>query len=132
MSRRAVFSCALLSLLVIAGCGGGGDGELTDEQKVVSVVSGFGDAASNPDSLKAVFVSSSVDPEEYKNLSIQPVSEPDIDGDTATIKVKVTTGMVDSSQGDSVTAPEHKTFEKEWSLQKVDGEWKLKDAPVKP
>lgn len=124
-----VFSVPALALL--PGCGSG-DGELTDEQQITALVSGLNDATGDQEAFAERFVSGSApeDFEPYQSAAFTP-SSPSISGDEATVPVKVRTGIVDSSQGDGAKAKSKaETFEVTWTLQKVSGDWKLKDAPI--
>lgn len=125
---------AVLGLITIGFCGcGGRDVPVLDETQVVeAVVTAIGDAAGDEAAFKAMFVDGAApeDRRTYFSAAISMVGPPTIEGDTATATVKVTQGNAESEGKGGTKSTKVADGEATWTLQKVSGEWKLKDAPL--
>ncbi len=125
-----VMSFALCSLL---GCGSGEGAQATVEQNVNAQIEGLGDAAGSEEMFSEAFVAGEApkNRDDYASRGYEVVGDANISGDTATVPVKIFGGVFASQAGDrakeSPTSPEVETT---WTLQKVDGAWKIKDAPL--
>ena len=138
MLRYSICLLISCSFMLLSGCGGSNArGELSEEQKVAAVVMAISDAAGDEETFQNYFVSGKAPNtgEEYSSCVFEVPEDPVISGDEATAKVKLTTGMADSSQSDSPKpkasgAATKETREVTWTLAKSGGEWKIKNAPL--
>ncbi len=133
VDRPRVF-VAVLGLITTGFCGcGGRDVPVLDETQVVeAVVTAIGDAAGDEAAFKAMFVDGAApeDRQAYFSAAISMVGPPTIEGDTATATVKVPQGNAESEGSGGTKSTKVADGEVTWTLQKVSGEWKLKDAPL--
>ncbi|WP_166825718.1 hypothetical protein [Thalassoroseus pseudoceratinae] len=120
----------------LSGCGDNVRGSLDETEQVTAAILALGDAAGGgPETFQTLFVAGSA-PEnrkDYATAIFEVVGEPDVSGDTGTATVSVTRGYGDSQAGDSVkgnSASSAAPAEVQWTLQKVENEWKLKSAPL--
>lgn len=133
MQWRHVVSLAFCGLLI--GCGTPEAIEATVTQDAYAQIEGLGDAAGSEELFAAAFVPGAVpeDRQAYGQRGYQVTGEASIDGDTATVPVSVFGGVASSAEGDSSTssgASSSGTSEQVWVLQRVNDEWKIKDAPL--
>ena len=113
---------ALLFFLAVAvGCGGAKP-EVTQRHRVSGIVSGLDDAATDPETFRAMFVDGAA-PDETQRSRYAKYSygtkSPEVSGNSAVATVAIreaTTGKV--------------LGEKEWTAEKVGGKWKLTSAPL--
>lgn len=125
-----------LMVFALVGCGGG-EGALqpTEEEEVYANIMGLGDASGDAAMFQTAFVSGAV-PEnrkDYGKYAYVIDGEAEIDGDQATVPVKVIGGIVSSQEGDSAAkkkAGEKTETKMTWKLQREGKEWKLKEAPL--
>ena len=120
-------SVAVLTCGLIAGCGGGGAGEdldATDNGRIQVLIGEVNGAAGEPDGVRWERIM--LDPEAIGKSQRKPYAatfffadknEVTIDGDTATAQVAIEVGGEQKGTA-------------EWTAEKVDGEWKLKDIPL--
>ena len=113
----ALFICAA------SGCGGGNkEWNPTDADHVLKTVSEISDARSDPEKLNSLFVPGSEPDEAWlaeANKYMLIVAKADVSGDTATATVE----LEDTMEGTIVRTHT-------WQCERIDGEWKIKDAPL--
>ncbi|WP_246113016.1 hypothetical protein [Allorhodopirellula solitaria] len=124
----ALCACAIL------GCGSSEGIKPTDEQNVFASVEGLGDIAGDEAMFADAFVPGSV-PEnrrEYSERGYQVTGEPTYAGDQVTVPVKIFGVMHATSSSESRAKRGNSVAETQqtWTLEQVDGQWKLKDAPL--
>ncbi|QDV49632.1 hypothetical protein [Gimesia fumaroli] len=117
---------------VLAGCGGGGVPEPTVEEHVYAHVVGLGDASGSEKMFQSAFVTGAV-PQNRKDYGkyvyvIDGTAE--IDGDEATVPVKIIAGMVVSPKGAQGKTAEQTETKMTWKLKREGEEWKIKEAPL--
>ncbi|MFI4852857.1 MAG: hypothetical protein ACIAZJ_27405 [Gimesia chilikensis] len=124
-----------LLICITCGCGGSDVPQTTVEQDVFAEVVGLGDSCADEKMFQDAFVSGAV-PEnrkDYGKYAYVIDGEAEIDGDQATVPVKVIGGIVSSQEGDSAAkkkAGEKTETKMTWKLQREGKEWKLKEAPL--
>ncbi|TWT73004.1 hypothetical protein [Allorhodopirellula solitaria] len=130
------FVSALLTLLCISSTVGCGSSAVkpTDEQNAFASVEGLGDIAGDQQMFANAFVPGSVpeDRAEYGKRGYQVSGEATYDGDQVTVPVKIFGGVHETAGRDGGRSKPSKAGETEqvWTLQRIDGQWKLKDAPL--
>tara|TARA_A100001391_G_scaffold131922_1_gene91131 strand:- start:1349 stop:1657 length:309 start_codon:yes stop_codon:yes gene_type:complete len=101
---------------------------------VFASVEGLGDLAGDDQMFASAFVTGAVpdDRKAYGTRGYQVTGEATYDGDTVTVPVKIFGGVHATSSGESRSSRASNVAETEqtWTLQRVDGQWKLKDAPL--
>ena len=105
----------------------------TDEpSQAVAVLSGVNDAAGDEETFKSIFVGGSApeDREKYFSSQIEVIGTPEISGNEAAVKVKISQGAAQSEGGDGPKTAEVNEGEVTWTLQKEGETWKIKDAPL--
>lgn len=124
-----------LIVMVLTGCGGGDDTSITVEQEVYANVVALGDASGDEAMFQAAFVSGAVpeNRQDYGKYAYEVDGTAEINGDEATVPVKIIGGIFSTQGGDS--SSKKKTDEKSetkmtWKLQREGEEWKLKEAPL--
>jgi hypothetical protein len=118
--------------LALTGCGGSSKVD-PDVQNVGSQVTGLGDLAGMPEQFALAFVPGAApkDAAAYGDYGYEVVGPATINGDTATVEVKIFGGVHSPADGDAAKkASASGEFTKTWTLQKVGEEWKIKDAPL--
>ncbi|QDU40333.1 hypothetical protein Mal4_46890 [Maioricimonas rarisocia] len=135
--NRVLIACALIVTGgIVAGCGQDLDADLSESQEINAAIAGLNDAAGQDEAFASVFVDGATPGERapYASVAYEVAGEPSVSGDEATVDVKIIPGMVNSMAGDkpqkgsSDAALQAST--QTWTLQKVGGTWKLKDAPI--
>ncbi|QDS96467.1 hypothetical protein FF011L_52780 [Roseimaritima multifibrata] len=135
MSKKAnwILAVSLPVLGLMLGCGGGAAAVSTLEQDAYAQVEGLGDAAGDQAMFEEAFVAGAApkNRSEYASRGYEVVGEPVIEGDNATLKVKIfggvfETGGSDSGKGGKDTGEVEQT----WTLQRSGEAWKIKDAPL--
>ncbi|EMI16001.1 signal peptide-domain containing protein [Rhodopirellula maiorica SM1] len=135
MKSKSLFIVALLlSVSTWLGCGSSGVVKPTDEQNAFASVEGLGDLAGDDEMFASAFVAGAA-PEnrkDYGERGYQVNGEPSFDGDTVTVPVKIFGGVHATSSGDGRGGKASSVAETEqvWTLQRTDGQWKIKDAPL--
>ena len=124
----------LLSASTWIGCGSSGVVKPTDEQNAFASVEGLGDLAGDDQMFASAFVAG-VAPKnrkDYGERGYQVSGEPTFDGDSVTVPVKIFGGVHATSSGDTRGGKASSVAETEqvWTLQRTDGQWKIKDAPL--
>lgn len=125
---------ALLVTPLLIGCGSTDAVQVTDAQNLYAQVEGLGDAAGQEDSFASAFVSGAApeNRDDYGQRGYQVTGEATIDGETATVPVKIIGGVYSSSEKDRRKNKPSDVPESEqvWTLQKSGDAWKIKDAPL--
>ncbi|QDT09719.1 hypothetical protein [Planctomycetes bacterium K23_9] len=121
-------------LACVTGCGSSEALTSTDQQNAYARVTGLGDVASDESAFSEAFVPGSL-PEnrkDYTKFGYDIGGVATFEGDTAVIPVTIFGGVYDSAQGDRAGRKPSSQSEihKKWTLQQVDGDWKIKDAPL--
>lgn len=128
MKPASVFRFSLLLLLCsVFGCGpsvgGPGKGTSTDDpekKSIISLTQQLGDASNSAETFAALFVADGAPQDRMKDFNAYMFSaKPEsitMEGDSAKMLVEV---IDTSDQGTDV----------EWSFKKVDGQWKIAEAP---
>ncbi len=134
MRRKNLLALAmLLCLCPIAGCGSSVV-KPTEEQNVFASVEGLGDIAADEQMFANAFVPGAVpdDREQYGVRGYQVNGEASYDGDQVSVPVKIFGGVHSTSSSDSRRSRASTVAETEqiWTLQRVDGVWKIKNAPL--
>lgn len=134
-----MFQKFIAGMLVLAaglpfGCGQDLDADPSESQQVASVITGLNDAAGQDEAFQAIFVDGAApaEREPYATVAYEVVGEPTVSGEEATVDVKIIPGVMNSMGGDR-PAKQDASLElstQTWTLQKVGGTWKLKDAPI--
>lgn len=133
---KALSSWGVLALGIcgLLGCGGSGAGlQATDEQNLYAQIEGLGDAAGSDEMFSSAFVEGATpkNRSDYASRGYQIMEKATIEGDTASVPVKIFGGVYASDAGDraseSATIPEVETT---WTLQKSGDTWKIKEAPL--
>lgn len=121
-------------LMTYVGCGSSGPIKPTDEQNAFASVEGLGDLTADDQMFAAAFVAGAApdNRKDYSQRGYQVNGEPTVAGDQLSVPVKIfgvahATESADSSRSKPSTVAE---TEQVWTLQRVDGQWKLKDAPL--
>jgi len=132
MQWRHVLSLALFGLLL--GCGAPVAVESTLNQDAYAQIEGLGDAASSEEMFAAAFVPGAApeDRQAYGQRGYQVTGEASIEGESASIPVTIFGGVASSAEGDRKTTQSEPggSTEQVWVLQRVNDEWKIKDAPL--
>lgn len=132
INNLVVLASSLLLFSTI-GCGSAAV-KSTDEQNAFASVEGLGDVAGDEKMFASAFVSGAVpdDRVEYGKRGYQVNGDATFDGDQATVPVKIFGGVhaTSSSESRSSRASKVADTEQTWTLQRVDGQWKIKDAPL--
>lgn len=120
---------------VLAGCGGNTAPPTSVEQNVFAPVVGLGDASGSETMFQAAFVSGAApeNREDYAKFAFVVDGEAEINGDEASVPVKVIGGVTSSQGGDSAAkakAGDKSETKMTWKLQREGEEWKLKEAPL--
>lgn len=118
--------------LAQTGCGGSAKVD-PDVQNVGSQVTGLGDLAGMPEQFALAFVPGAApkNPSAYGDYGYEVIGPATINGDTATVEVKIFGGVLSPADGDKASKTSSSDeFTKTWTLQKVGEEWKIKDAPL--
>jgi|GEM_PF-1179017 len=135
-----IFGFSVLHLL--AGCGTSEPEALNDTGKsdspmiIASIVESFSDKVGSP-AFVAAFVDDarpSADQEKsYLNLNFEVVEQPDVRGDNAKVKVKITSMIRKNKKTSKSEIGESQSGETivEWELTKTPEGWKIRSAPVK-
>ena len=129
LSADHLRTCWILPLVLSGFVGCGPSSSHTefankDVEQIVSLVWNVGDAARNAERVQGLFVPGS-DPTEAErtalaSLSYSLVSDPKITGESATVRIRVS-----SAQGEILG-------EVEWTAaREAGGEWKLRSAPTR-
>lgn len=133
-SKISIMMMALLCPIIYSGCGSSNAGKPTEQQNVFASIEGLGDAAGDPEMFATAFVSGAApeNREDYGMRGYQVNGEPTFEGDSVTVPVKIFGGVQATSQADNSRANPSESEETEsiWTLQRVDDQWKLKDAPL--
>ena len=135
MKSKVLLSLVLLlSSVALSGCGSSDVVKPTVEQNVFASIEALGDSAGDDEMFATAFVSGTA-PENRKDYALhgyQVNGEPTFSGDTVTVPVKIYGGVQDSSSGDNAGKKAGSAGETEmvWTLQRVEDQWKLKDAPL--
>lgn len=129
-----LFIVALLVVPALIGCGSSDPVQVTDAQNLNAQIEGLGDAAGDDASFANAFVAGAA-PEnrkDYGSLGFQVVGDASVDGDSATVPVKIFGGVHSTSGKDSGSSKpsDAKETEQVWTLQKSGDTWKIKDAPL--
>ncbi|QDT19661.1 hypothetical protein [Gimesia chilikensis] len=124
-----------LLICMTCGCGGSDAPQTTVEQDVFAEVTGLGDTYADEKMFQDAFVSGAApqNREDYGKYAYVIDGEAEIDGDQATVPVKIIGGIVSSQEGDSAAkkkAGEKTETKMTWKLQREGEEWKLKEAPL--
>lgn len=131
--KNRVGLASLLLLVFATGCGSKAI-KPTDEQNAFASVEGLGDMAGDDDTFASAFISGAVpdDRIEYGKRGYQVNGDATFDGDQATVPVRIFGGVHATSSRDTRNSRASTVAETEqtWTLQRVDGQWKLKDAPL--
>ncbi|MFG0262812.1 MAG: hypothetical protein ACF788_10520 [Novipirellula sp. JB048] len=136
MKSKSLLVCALAFWVApLVGCGDAGPVKPSEEQNAFASVEGLGDVASDEAMFADAFVAGAA-PEnrsDYAQRGYQVSGEPTFEGDNATVPVKIFGGVhTTSSQDGGRSQPSSATeTEQVWTLQRVDGQWKIKDAPLR-
>jgi hypothetical protein len=126
--RRDRVRAAGALLLLAAACGGCGTRSVpgpdqTEAGALAVVVRTVPDRVRNPNSFRELFADGAAPTEAqrplYARYQIEPISVPRIEGDTATVEVRVYDDRAGKDIG-KVT----------WTLAKQGDKWKLKTAPL--
>lgn len=131
INNLVVFASSLL-LFATIGCGSSVV-KPTDEQNAFASVEGLGDMAGDDKMFTSAFISGAVpdDRVEYGKRGYQVNGDATFDGDQVTVPVKIFGGVHATSSRDLRSkASTVAETEQTWTLQRVDGQWKLKDAPL--
>ncbi|QDV71393.1 hypothetical protein Poly24_51290 [Rosistilla carotiformis] len=129
-----LFIVALLAAPALVGCGSTDPVQVTDAQNLNAQVEGLGDAAGDEESFSKAFVTGAA-PENRKDYGargFQVVGEATVDGDSATVPVKIFGGVYSTSGKDGGRKKPSDATETEqvWTLQRNGDVWKIKDAPL--
>ncbi|TWU20570.1 hypothetical protein Pla52o_44480 [Novipirellula galeiformis] len=132
--KRLLVIALSLWLVPLVGCGGSATVKLTEEQNAFASVEGLGDLAGDDAMFASAFVAGAA-PEnrkDYGERGYQVAGVPTFDGDSVTVPVKIFGGVYSTSSRDGRRSKASSVTETEqlWTLQRVDGHWKLKDAPL--
>lgn len=122
-----------LAISFLSGCGGSVEMPGTDEASQVSaVLTGVNDAAGDESAFQSIFVGGAApeDRAKYYSAKIELVGTPNISGDQAEVKVKISQGAAETEGGDGPEAEDVSEGEVTWTLQKEGDAWKIKDAPL--
>ena len=118
----------------LIGCGSSGPAQVTETQIIYATIESLGDAAVDEKMFKSAFVDGAApdNRKDYGSHGYQVVGEPTVDGDTATVPVKIFGGVYESGARDSSSSKPTEAAESEqvWTIQKSGDEWKIKDAPL--
>ena len=124
----------LLSASTWIGCGSSGVVKPTDEQNAFASVEGLGDLAGDDQMFASAFVAGAApkNRKDYGERGYQVSGEPTFDGDSVTVPVKIFGGVHATASGDTRGGKASTVAETEqvWTLQRTDGQWKIKDAPL--
>ncbi|MCO8120323.1 hypothetical protein NHH03_01145 [Stieleria sp. TO1_6] len=135
MNSKNFTTTLVVSLLIaVSGCSSYEPQTATLEQDAYARVEGLGDLASDEKMFASAFVPGA-EPKNRKDYSArgyQVTGQPSIEGDSASVTVKIFGGVVDSAAGDghSRASTGIKDSQQTWTLQLVDDNWKIKDAPL--
>ncbi|QDS90877.1 hypothetical protein CA51_49540 [Rosistilla oblonga] len=129
-----LFIVALLVAPVLIGCGSTDPVQVTDAQNLNAQVEGLGDAAGDEASFAKAFVAGAA-PENRKDYGargFQVVGDATVDGDSATVPVKIFGGVYSTTgkDGGSKKPSDATETEQVWTLQRNGDTWKIKDAPL--
>ncbi|WP_372725847.1 hypothetical protein [Novipirellula sp.] len=132
--NKLVVAALMLSTLTWIGCGSSGVVKPTDEQNAFASVEGLGDLAGDDAMFASAFVSGAApkNRKDYGERGYQVNGDPTFDGDTVTVPVKIFGGVHATASGDGRGGKASSVAETEqvWTLQRIDGQWKIKDAPL--
>lgn len=135
MKRVIVVAIAsLLFVVAVGGCDAPAAMEASVEQDAYAQIEGLGDAAGDEEMFADAFTAGSV-PEnrkDYAERGYQIAAEATVEGNTATVPVKIFGGISatsDSDRGGSGSSSISET-EQVWTLELVGEDWKIKDAPL--
>ena len=103
-----------------------------ESTQVAAVVTAVNDAAGSETTFKELFVGGNAPEERTKYFSaiIEPVGTPEVSGNEATFKIKVSQGAAEEEGRGAQESEEISSGEVTWTLQKEGETWKLKDAPL--
>lgn len=123
-----------LCMCMTSGCGSSGNVKPTDEENVFASIEGLGDVAGNNEAFASAFVSGAT-PEnrsDYSKRGYQVTGEPTYEGNQVTVPVKIFGVAHETSASESRGGKASSVAETEqtWTLERVDDQWKLKDAPL--
>lgn len=135
MSRISLLGLTLaFCTCATVGCGSSEGLKPTDEQNVFASVEGLGDIAGDDESFAGAFVSGEApdNRREYGERGYQVDGEPTYDGDQVTVPVKIFGGVHATSSSESRSSKASSVAEtvQTWTLQRVNDQWKIKDAPL--
>ncbi len=124
-----------LCVCATVGCGGSSEGlKPTDEQDVFASVEGLGDLAGDDEMFASAFVAGAVpdNRKDYSERGYQVTGDPTYDGDQVTVSVKIfgVSHATSDSESRGGKASSIAETQQTWTLQRVDDQWKLKDAPL--
>ncbi|MCC9644259.1 hypothetical protein LOC71_18435 [Rhodopirellula sp. JC740] len=128
--------CKLLPLLLlpaVVGCGSSAPQKATDEQNAFAAIEGLGDIAGDPKMFATAFVDGSApdNADEYAQRGYEVAGEGEVNGDQMTVPVKIFGGVFASSSSDrGKKASDAGNTTQTWTLQRVNEDWKIKDAPL--
>jgi len=133
-STYRLTAVAILLTLSFVGCGSSDPAKPTDEQNAFASVEGLGDLAANDEMFAEAFVpgATPANRTDYSQRGYQVNGELTYDGDRVTVPVKIFGGVHDSAASDSRSQKTSSVAETEqvWTLQRVDDQWKIQDAPL--
>ncbi|MEW4528686.1 MAG: hypothetical protein ACF8PG_12425 [Maioricimonas sp. JB045] len=137
MNRVFVAGVVVLVAGLLSGCGQDLDADPSESQQVSSAITGLNDAAGQDEAFLSMFVDGAAPAERgpYATVAYEVVGEPSVSGDEATVDVKIIPGVMNSMGGDKPAKKDASEADiqpstQSWTLQKVGGTWKLKDAPI--
>ena len=118
---RKLHLAGAFAALLIGGCGAQ-DYAPTEKDYAKEIVSNISDFQGHPEKFKTLFLEESV-PDQATLEKLEPymvkVSDIIVHGDTGTASI-----MFERSMTGEMVGPE------QWTLQKVDGKWKIATAPI--
>ena len=120
---------------LLAGCGESAAPPMTTEENVYAHVVGLGDASGSEEMFQAAFVSGAVpqNRKDYGKYAFLVDGTAEINGDEATVPVKIIGGVISSQAGDRAAkekAGDKTESQMTWKLQREGKEWKIKEAPL--
>ncbi len=135
MKRVTVVAvAALLFVAALGGCDAPAAMEATLQQDAYAQIEGLGDAAGDEEMFADAFVAGAApdNRKDYASRGYQIAEEATVEGNTATVPVKIFGGVAatsDSDRGGSASSSVSET-EQVWTLELVGDDWKIKDAPL--
>lgn len=126
-------NCLLFGLCLLnVGCGGSNEPVVDETTEIDAIVTSVNDAAGSEQTFKEIFVGGNAPEERNKYFSaiIEPVGTPEVSGNEATQKIKISQGAAEEEGRGAEESEEIASGEVTWTLQKAGEIWKLKDAPL--